>query len=191
MPAVNIVESRKSIQYTGSNSAEIDAAITDLTIDSEGGGVLNVTSSSTPFVVNTGDWINYWQGYINGVYTNSQFNFFFLANAVSADLTGLASDLDALESLVGTIGGQAIRSAGVASAGTLLLGIPQNVAVALVPAMPNTSYTAAAYVFGTGVNLSQVSINSITNTSASVVTVNVSTGLASLPGVHILVTVRA
>lgn len=184
MPAIYIAESRQSIQYTGANSAEIDSAITDLTIDSEVGGVLTVTSSGTQFVVNTGDWINFWQGQINAVFTNSQFNFFYIENAIGADISTLTANLN-------TVGGQALRSAGVASAGTLLLGFPQSVAVQLVPAMPNTSYTAQAYIFGTGVNLSQVTINSVTKTSASVVTVNVSTSIASLPGVHILVTVRS
>lgn len=34
MPGIYIAESRQSIQYTGTNSAAIDAAITDFTIDS-------------------------------------------------------------------------------------------------------------------------------------------------------------
>lgn len=198
MPGIYIAESRQSIQYTGSNSAEIDSTITNLTIDSETGGVLTVTSAGNQYEINTGDWINYWQGFINGVYTNSQFHFYFIENVPSADYSALAAQVDdnttdiaSLTTTLANVGGEALRSAGVASAGTLLLGIPQNVAVQLVPAMSNTSYTAQAYIFGTGINLSTVNINSVTKTSASVVTVNVSTTLASLPGVHILVTVRA
>lgn len=183
MPAINISESRKAIQWTGSNSAEIDAAITDLTIDSSIGGVLTVTSSGTQFVLNTGDWAAFWQGYINGVYTNSQFNFYFVENAVG-------SDVDALEAALGSVGSAAVRSAGVASAPTLLLGTPANVAVQLIPAMPDSSYTASAYIFGTGVNLGQVTINSVTVTDSDTVTVQVQTGLVSLPGVHILVVAK-
>lgn len=205
MASIYISESRQSIQYTGSNSAAIDAAITDFTIDSQAGGVLTFTSSGNQFVANTGDWINYWQGYVNGVYTNSQFLFYFIQNAAPADITALqtqqatntaniATNTANIATMNATLGGvntQALRSAGVASAGTLLLGVPQNIAVTLVPAMPNTTYTAQAFLFGTGVNLSQVTVNSVTKTSGSVVTVNVSTTLASLPGVQILVTVRA
>lgn len=46
MPAVNICESRKAIQWTGSNAAEIDASITDLTIDSNAGGILTINSTT-------------------------------------------------------------------------------------------------------------------------------------------------
>lgn len=205
MPGIYIAESRQSIQYTGANSAAIDAAITDFTIVSEAGGVLDFTSQGNPFTVNTGDWINFWQGYVNGTYTNSQFGFYFIQSANPADISALqaqqatntaniatnTANIAAMNTTLTTLGGQALRSAGVASAGTLLLGFPQNVAVQLVPAMPNTSYTPQAYIFGTGVNLSQVTINSVTKTSASVVTVNVSTSIASLPGVHVLVTVRS
>lgn len=198
MPGTYIAESRQSIQYTGSNSAEIDSLITDLTIDSETGGVLTVTSSGSQYEIHAGDWINYWQGYINGVYTNAQFNFYFIKNVAPADYTALANqvgtntaNIATLTSSLATVGGQALRSAGVASAPTLVLGSSANVAVQLVPAMPDTNYTAQAYIFGTGINLGNVTINAVTKTSAGVVTVNVSTGLASLPGVQVLVTVRA
>lgn len=176
MPAINIVESRRSIQYTGSNSAEIDAAITDLTIDSESAGVLTVTSSSTQYVVNTGDWINFWQGYISGVFTNAQFGFFFINNAILSDVTALSA--------------AAVRSAGAASAPTLLLNTPVNVAVQLIPAMPDSSYVANAFVFGTGVDTTQITINSVTVTDVDTVTVNLQTSAVSTSGVHILVVAK-
>lgn len=197
MPAVNIVESRKAIQWTGSNAAEIDSAITDLTIDSNVGGVLTVTSSGNQFVLNTGDWATYWQGFINGIYTNAQYNFYFLANAVSGDLSTLTSQVSSntsaittLQSQVSGLGTAAVRSAGVQTAPTLLLGIPQNVDVTLLPAMPNTSYTPYAYAFG-AVNLSGLTINSTTVLNASTVRVNVQTSLASLGGAHIMVIVKS
>jgi len=190
MPGIYIAESRQSIQYTGSNSAEIDAAITNLTIDSETGGVLTVTSSGSQYEVNAGDWINFWQGYINGVYTDSQFNFFFTENAIGSDVTGLQDQIDTINTGLASLGGAAVRSAGVASAGTLLLNTPVNVAVQLIPAMADSSYNAYAYIFGTGVNLSQVAINSVTVTDSDTVTVNVQTSLVSLPGVHILVVAK-
>lgn len=176
MPAISVVESREAIQYTGSNSAEIDSVITDLTIDSETGGVLTVTSSGSQFVVNTGDWIVFWQGVILSKHSNASLAVFYFDNALTADLASLSSE--------------AVRSAGVASAPTLLLNIPVDVAVQLVPAMADSSYTASAYIFGTGVNLGQVTINSITVTDADTVTVNVQTSAVSLGGVHILVVAK-
>lgn len=197
MPAVNICESRKAIQWTGSNAAEVDSSITDLTIDSNVGGVLTVTSNGTQFVLNTGDWAAYWQGYINGIYTNAQFNFYFLANAVTGDLSSMqttinnnSSAITTLQSTVASLGVAAVRSAGVQTAPTLLLGVAQNVDVTLLPAMPNTSYTPYSFAFG-GVNLSGLTINSTTVISSSVVRVNLQTSLVSLAGVHVMVLVKS
>jgi len=176
MAAINIVESRKAIQYTGSNSAEIDSTITDLTIDSETGGVLTVTSSGSQYTVNTGDWIVFWQGAILSKHSNATLAVFYLENALASDLASLASE--------------AVRSAGVTSSPTLLLNTPVDVAVQLVPAMADSSYTASAYIFGTGVNLGQITINSVTVTDADTVTVNIETSAASTLGVHILVVAK-
>lgn len=183
MPAIFIAESRKAIQYTGANSGEIDSVITDLTIDSEAAGVLTVTSSGNQYVANTGDWITFWQGYANGVYTNGQFGFFFIENAVG-------SDIDTVQAALSAVGSAAVRSAGVASVGTLLLNTPVNVAVQLIPAMADSSYTPYAYIFGTGVNLGQITINSTTVTDSDTVTVQVQTSVLSLPGVHVLVVAK-
>lgn len=40
MPSIPYVDNRRAIQYTGSNSAEIDAGIPNFTIVSESGAVL-------------------------------------------------------------------------------------------------------------------------------------------------------
>lgn len=208
MAIVDITESRKAVQYTGSNSAEIDSAITDLTIDSEVAGVLTVTSSGSQYVVNTNDWVLFWQGVITHVFPNSSVNNFYIQHPTG---TGLASSVTTMQGQITTMQGQittmqgqittlqsslsglstvAVRSAGVQTAPTLLLGIAQNVDVTLLPAMPNTSFTPYAYAFG-AVNLSGLTINSVTVLSASVVRVNVQTSLASLGGAHIMVVVRA
>lgn len=191
MPAIQYDELRNAIQYTGSNSAEMESLISQFDFVSEGGGTLNFTSNGTPFSVSTGDWVLYTQGAVQATFTNSQFTYFYVQQVTSGELSALSATVSSLSATLATLSGVAVRSVGVASAPTLLLGVPANVAVTLVPAMPNTSYTASAYIFGTGVNLSQVTVNSVTVTSASVVTVNVSTGLASLPGVHVLVVVRS
>lgn len=190
MPALYVAESRRAIQYTGSNSAEIDSAISDFSIDSEAGGVLTVTSGGNQYVANTTDWFVFWQGVVSVVLTDTNLNTFYIVHPVEDDFVSLQDQIDTLSGSIEDLGGEAVRSVGVASAGTLLLGFPQNVAVQLIPAMPDSSYTADAYIFGTGVNLSQVTINSVTVTDADTVTVNVSTSLASLPGVHVLVVAK-
>jgi hypothetical protein len=191
MASVNIVESRKSIQYSGANSTEIDSEITDLTIDSEIAGVLTVTSNGSQYVVNTGDWINFWQGYIQGVFSNATFGLYYIAHPVGdVDISELETAIDDLEDAVSGLSSSAVRSTGVATAPTLLLNTPADVAVQLVPAMPDTSYTATAHVFGSGISLSNVTINSVTITDTDTVTVSVQTGLVSLAGVNILVVAK-
>lgn len=176
MPSIPFVDNRRAIQYTGSNSADIDSEITYFTVVSESAGVLTFDSTSPGFVANTGDWITFTQGFVTGVFTPSDFALFYVENALASDLAGVSA--------------AAVRSAGVASAPTLLIGTPANVAVQIVPSMPDASYMASAYLFGTGVNLGQVTINSVTVTDADTVTVQVQTSLLSLPGVHILVVAK-
>lgn len=62
MPSVAFVDNRRAIQYTGSNSAELDAEISNFTVVSEVAGVLTFDSSSPGFVANIGDWVTYTQG---------------------------------------------------------------------------------------------------------------------------------
>lgn len=190
MPALYVAESRRAIQYNGSNSAEIDSVISDFSIDSEVGGLLTATSGGNQFFINTTDWVVFWQGVVSVCLTNANLNTFYIVHPVEGDLVAIQDQIDTLSGSIDDLGEEAVRSVGVASAGTLLLGFPQNVAVEMIPAMPDSSYTANAYVFGTGVNLSQVTINSVTVTDADTVTVNVSTSVASLPGVHILVVAK-
>lgn len=105
-------------------------------------------------------------------------------------LAAMDARLDAVEASLTALNSAAVRSAGVASAPTLLLNTPVDVAVQLIPAMADASYSAFAYIFGTGVNLGQVTINSVTVTDADTVTVNVQTSAVSLAGVHILVVAK-
>lgn len=114
----------------------------------------------------------------------------FDPSGLQAQIDTLAGQMAAAQSALATMGAAALRSAGVASAPTLLLNTPVNVAVQLVPTMPDASYTASAYIFGTGVNLGQVTINTVTVTDADTVTVNIQTSAVSLGGVHVLVTAK-
>lgn len=194
MPSIAYVDNRRAIQYTGSNSAEIDAEIPNFTIVSEGAGVLDFTSAG-PGSATTGQWIAFTQGNVSGVFDNADFFTFYAqlgadVAALDTRLDAAEAALDAAEAALAAVGSAAVRSAGVASAGTLLLNTPANVAVQLIPAMPDSSYTPYAYLFGTGVNLGQVTVNSVTVTDADTVTVQVQTTLLSLPGVHILVVAK-
>lgn len=189
MPSIAYVDNRRAIQYTGSNSAEIDAEIPNFTIVSEGAGVLDFTSAG-PGSATIGQWIAFTQGNVSGVFDNADFFTFYAQSVLGADVAALDTRLDAAEAALAAVGSAAVRAAGVASAGTLLLNTPANVAVQLIPAMPDSSYTPYAYLFGTGVNLGQVTVNSVTVTDADTVTVQVQTTLLSLPGVHILVVAK-
>ena len=190
MPSIAYVDNRRAFQYTGSNSAEIDAGIPNFTIASESAGTLTFNSSSPGWVAHTGDWILYTQGVVTGVFSNADFFTFYERDAWWSDLNAINSAITALQTSVAGLGSAALRSAGVQTAPTLLLGIAQNVDVTLMPAMPNTAYTPYSYAFG-GVNLSGLTINSTTVISASVVRVNLQTSLVSLAGVHVMVLVKA
>lgn len=170
---VPVVLDYKAIQYTGSNSAAIDAAITDFTITSESGGVLHCTSASSSFTVNTNDWVVFTQGAVSGAFDTSTFNYFY--------------DLDARHSdIVGVSGG--VKSAGIGTTGTILLGGNQTVSVPMIPAMANTGFTVDARIFG-GTILGTLTVTSATVTSTTNVDVVVhNPGLVSISGAHVLVT---
>lgn len=195
MPAIDIVDRVNAIQYTGSNSAEIDDLITDFVITSEAGGVLMFTSQGNPFVANTGDWVRFHQGYATGVHTTAFLDFAFIRNAVYADLpdtaaieadiTQLQADVAALEAVSGLL------SAGVKECPLLIVG-NTTVSVDIIPAMPDTSYTPSAQLFASVALLGTLSIASVTVVDTDTVNVVVNnSGLIGLNGAAILVTVTA
>lgn len=197
MPAIDIVERYNAIQYTGSNSAEIDSLVTYFDIVSEVGGVLTVESPTGTAIpaINTNDWVRYNQGVVVSVHNTSSFNNFFVRNAVysdlpdtsaiEADIAALQTDVTALESSV------PLLSAGVKECPLLIVG-NTTVAVDIIPAMPDTSYTANAQLFASVALLGSLSISSITVVDTDTVNVVVNNGgLVSLTGANILVTVTA
>lgn len=191
---VAVVPLTRAVQYDGTNSADVDAAITDFTIVSEGGGNLTFESNGGQHVCPTNGHIVYNQSGIvieavsAGVYASN-----YCVVPAAAQLGELAGDVAALSDSVTALEGSLDAiPAGVAAAGArtfaaIIASQSANVDVPIVPAMPDSNYTAAAVVFG-GVNIVDLHINSITVIDADTVRVQVqNVGLISL-GASVLVT---
>lgn len=198
---INIVERKHAVQYDGTNSGDIDNLFPVTTL-SEASGVWTFESppSGPTYVVNTNDWIVFFQNMVFGTYSPTAFDFFYRCNAECGDLQATeVQDLqEAVETLQGLVedlqtevdglGGESVRAVGVAAVPTLLLGGSTNVDVQLSPAMADTSFTARAYKFA-AVSLVDLAINSVTIIDNDTVRVNVSnTGLVTLSGASVLVT---
>lgn len=183
-----VVYSYRAVQYTGSNGSEIDAIIPDFTIDSESGGTLNFTSNSASYVAHTNDWIVYWQHYVNSVHSNSDFNLFWVKDA-------LTDELDSLKSTVTTLAAGATsssRSVGLKETPTLLLNQSTTVSVDVIPAMADTDYTPYVQLVGPSTALGSLSVTSVSVTDADTVSVVIqNSGLVSLSGIHCLVVCKS
>lgn len=82
----------------------------------------------------------------------------------------------------------AVTSFGVASVPSLVLAATTTVPVTLVPGFANTSYTAYGQIIGTGVLVNNLAVQSMTNTSGTVVSVVVkNNGLTTLTGASVMV----
>lgn len=191
MPAIDITDKVKAIQYTGSNSAEIDSLITDFTIVSETGGVLTFTSSGGNFIAATSDYIKYTQGFVLNTYTPSFFDFAFIRNAVYSDLTAITTAVTTLQSQVAALMG----AAGVKSAGTKELPLlSPGLAVHTVPltvTLPTTAgYTPQSQLFAAAGILGSLVITATSLASTSTVNVTVNnTSLLGISGARLFVTV--
>lgn len=185
MPAIYLADRVMAIQYTGSNSAEIDGLITDFTIDSEGGGTLAFTSGGSPYSVSTGEWVRYAQGAVLNTHTTSFLNFAFVRNAIYDDVTALQSQVD------GLMAADALLSAGVQEAPLLIVGSTV-VSVNLIPAMPDTSYTPHAQLFASTAILGPLSITAVSVVDTDTVNVTIlNGGLVGITGARVLVTVTS
>lgn len=192
MPAINITDRYLAIQYTGSNSAEIDAAITQLDIISEVGGVLTVESppSGGTYIIATGEWVRFTQGAIISKHTTSELNFNYIRNAIYDDVASLTSTVNTLSGQVNTISAAGARSVGVRDTGTMLGSGNTTLAVTLTPAMPSGSYSASGMLFGPVAVLASLNILSVTAVNSTTVNVVVqNTGLLSLTA-HLLVVAK-
>lgn len=196
-PMYNVILLQQSIQYTGSNSAHIDAQVPNTSIVSEVGGVLTLSCNGDTKILNTNDWLVFdVSGYT--VFTNA----LYLAErdcvaicsevaAVQSDVDDLAEDLSDLATGVSTLSssvtGAFVRSLGVAPVPTLLLGQDTTVAVTLQPAMPDSSYSAYAATFG-GVNLADLDVTAVSVVDTDTVNVAVdNVGLGTVSGVTVMV----
>lgn len=190
---INIVERKHAVQYDGTNSGDIDALFPVNTL-SEVSGVWTFESPPTgpTYVVNTNDWIVFFQNMVFSTYSPTAFDFFYRCNAECADLQEavetLQGQVEDLQGEVDALGGMSVRSVGVAPVPLLLLGASTTVAVQLNPAMADSAYTAKAFKFA-GVSLTDLAINSVTIVDADTVNVAVeNTGLATITGASVLVT---
>lgn len=192
---INIVERKHAVQYDGSNSADIDDFFPVNTL-SEAGGVWTFESppSGPTYVVNTSDWIVFFQNMVFGTFSPGAFDLFFSCNVTCADIdpvvvSELSEAVDDINDAIAALNTTpAIRSAGVAAVPTLLLGGSTTVAVQLSPAMPDSSYAARAFKFA-GVSLTDLNITSVTVVDSDTVNVAVSNvGLGTIVGASVLVT---
>lgn len=201
---INIVERRHAVQYDGTNSGDISNLFSLNTL-SEAAGTWTFESppGSSTHVTNTNDWIMYAQNMAIATYTPTAFDNFYRCNAQCDDLqeTDIQELQEAVETLegqvadleteVGNLGGESVRSVGVAPVPSLLLLTSVDVDVQLSPAMPDTSFTARAYKFA-GVSLSDLVINSVTIIDQDTVRVNAgNTGALTITGASLLVTASA
>lgn len=210
---LHIVDKRWAAKYTGTNSADLDALITQFDIVSESGGTLNFTSASSSFTAFTNDWIIYTQGMVYGVFNQAGFDNFFSCNASCSDLSGYAttaslsnyattaslSSYVTTAALTSTLGSYATtasvtaltnssrHSIGVAAVPSLIVNQTATLQITISPTMPSTSYTAYSKLFA-GISITGLTINSTTVVSASRVDVVVQNlGLITLAGANVLV----
>lgn len=183
MPAVYITDRYQAIQYTGGNSATVDAAITDFTIISETGGVLTASSGGNNWTISTNDWVRYTQGFVASVHSPAAFATLFLTVASSADLLGLQAQVDAVAS-------DSVSGVGLKESPTLLFGQSANVDVDIHPTQAGDQYTPLPQLVAASSALGSLSITGTSVLDADTVRVTVqNSGLVNLSGVHVLVTV--
>lgn len=192
-PVFNVALSTQSIQYTGSNSADMDIQVPNVSIFSEAGGVLVLDYNGNHITVGTGEWVLFSTSnvfslpnslYLNEWACNALCSEVAGISAMGDDISDLSGDLSALET---SVSGAFVRAVGVAAVPTLLLGQNTTVAVTLQPAMPDATYSAYAVTFG-GVNLGGLSITSVSVVDDDTVNVALNNvGGLTVSGVTVLV----
>lgn len=191
MPAIDIVDKVKAIQYNGGNSAEIDALITDFTIISEAGGFLTFTSAGSNFIAATNDYIKYTQGFVLNTYNPTFFDFAFIRNAVFSDLTGINTAITTLQTQVAALMGAAgLKSAGTKELPLLSPGLAVHTVPLTVTLPTTTGYTPQSQLFAAAGLLGSLVITSTVFASTSTVNVTVNnTSLLGVSGARLFVTV--
>lgn len=212
-PVRTYIERKAVVQYTGSNSAEIDALISNFTILSEVGGVLSFTSGSGTYTANISDWVCYTQGAVTEVWDTGLMDFFYnkywseteslaLASTVGTSQTSItalqaaqtttAANLATLQAQFNTLAPAAMLSVGISPVPNLLGSTNATVAVPLWPPMSSGTYTPHAQLFSNGIDIGALTILSTTATSTTNVNVVVrNTGLLALLGAFVHVVAKA
>lgn len=184
----NIVQSvSKAIQYTGTNSGDIDLQVPNCTIISESGGVLTLDVNGRQFTVATNGWV-FWNAFIADSLSNSQYHSEWGCVALCSEMDAVVADLDDVSDDVSLLqAAGAVRAMGVAPVPSLVLNATATVAVQLQPAMPSSSYSAYASLFA-GISITSLQINSVTVVDSDTVNVVVqNVGLATLAGANVMV----
>lgn len=180
MAALPVVSKHRYIQYTGSNSAEMNAEV-PLTVISESGGTLICqcpVGDSREWEIHTGDYVVYYESAIAEVdITTYEFERRWRCTQTCDEVTAAVAT--------------PVRSIGVAPVPTLIASANTTVSVPLDPPMPDAGYSAVAKLFA-GVNIADLEIVSVTVIDADTVDVEVeNTGLVSLSGSNVLVIASA
>lgn len=191
-PIDDVVPAKHGIQYNGTNSADLEAAIPDFTITSESGGNLYYTSGGNTDVCPTGYWL-VWEDESGAVIdrcTDATYQGRFMKVSQQSGLVSLQDQVDGLTEQINDLAGAAIEAAGIASF-TAALNANTLVTVDINPAMPDDQYTVnTPQIFG-GINLGALSIASVAIVDENTVDVTVhNSGLVAL-GANVLVTACA
>lgn len=186
-----VVTRNRVVTYDGTNSADIDALISDFTITSETGGVLNFTSNGGMHTARAGYQIFYNEvGIVTESVSPANYAIQVLElpdfAAQQTAIDNLATAVSDLADQVALVGGN-IAAAGVVTFPAIGANSNATVAVDISPAMPDSSYTAVGQIFG-GVNLGALSITAVAVVDTNTVNVTIHNGGLLSLGASVLVT---
>lgn len=69
---LRVFEAREAAQYTGTNSADLNAAVSDFTVVSENAAGLTFNSGGTQYTVAPNGYVAWYQGVVTEVFQNEQ-----------------------------------------------------------------------------------------------------------------------
>lgn len=174
-----------AIQYTGSNKDDLAAVIPQYSFVAESGAGLQFQAGAGTWFCPPDGWV-VWSPRFEVVVAqfndSAAYETAYVVVPGSAALEGINDELEALQTAIT----DAVQSTGAA---TFNFGVGNtNVQVPIQPAMPNSSYSPYAQLFG-GISLGALSVTAVTPVDADTVQVTVNnSGLLAL-GASVLVTV--
>lgn len=188
---VDVVPRVKAVQYDGTNSADIDALISDFTIVTEQGGVLSILSNGGQHAAPVDGWFIYdISGYVIDGVSNATFE---QQKVIVPDAGVAAAAVSQVEELAEQLANlQVIDSAGAATFSALAGA--SSVDVPMTPELDGDDYLVHDPVLFSGVNIGNLSV-----TDTEIVQVNDvwlvrvslnNSGILAL-GASVLVTVSA